>query len=171
MGCCRSGETSSLAESSLNLTHHFPFLSCGGLKWTIKTFLLLKLLASLLPEGSMTLCSAWFSLSVCVPLIEPTDRTLLQLLDSGGGAVCMALLDDYPQVPHTQTQTHIVTNPVSINHTKQLLKPFPNKTSAARTEMSVEFVSLCLPPDVLQQLHLYPLRPFQLLHAELNVLQ
>lgn len=127
--------------------------------------------ASLLPEGSMTLCSAWFSLSVCVPLIEPTDPTLLQPLESGGGAVCMALWDDYPQVPHTQTQTHTVTNPVSINDTKQLLKPFPNKTSAARTEVSLEFVSLCLQPDVLQQLHLYPRRPFQLLRAELNVPQ
>lgn len=92
--CCRSGETSSLAENSLNLTHNVPFLSCGGLKWTIKTFLLLKLLASLLPEGSMTLCSAWFSLSVCVPLVKPTDGMLLQLQESRGGAVCMALLDD-----------------------------------------------------------------------------
>lgn len=163
---CRSGETSSLAENSLNLTRNFPFLSCGDLKWTIKTFLLLKLLASLLPEGSLTLCSAWFSLSVCVPLTKPTDWTLLQPLESGGGAVCMALLGDYPQVPHTQTQTHTVTNPVSINDTKQLVKPFPNKTSAARTEMSVEFVSLCLQPDVL-----HPRRPFQLLRAEINVPQ
>lgn len=56
------------------------------------------------PLASVLLCVPLGSLCVCVLLIGPTDQT--SALESEGPTVCMAVLDDDPQVTHTLTVTN-----------------------------------------------------------------
>lgn len=60
------------------------------------------------PLASVLPCVPLGSLCLCVPLIGPTDQT--SPLEPEGPTVCMAVLDDDPQVTHTLTHTHRLTN-------------------------------------------------------------